>query len=128
MSKQPIIDIQKTPDVFGRTQYVPRSAGKKSKMGICQFWAYLFELNESLPRKHRMTDEEIKRQVIQEFPDRQAVVKLGPVGQKGEVTVNHYRQKYNVGRFTQGMVPKKLSKRYGLDGKEVNPRTGKPLS
>ncbi len=118
--------IQATPDSDRRNQYAPRSAGKKYGMGVCQFWAYLFELNESLPKKRKMTDEEIKRQMLLEFPDRKAVLKLGEIGKKGTVTVNHYRQLYNMGRLTSDIPPAVRSVRYSLKGLPVNPRTGKP--
>lgn len=118
--------IQATQDARARNQYAPRSAGRRYGMGVCQFWAYLFELNESLPKKKKMTDEEIKRQMLLEFPDRPAVLKLGEVGKRGQVTVNHYRQLYNMGRLTSDVVPEVRSIRYSLKGLPVNPRTGKP--
>ena len=120
------LDIRSTPDPQRRNIYTPRSKGKRYGMGICQFWAYLFQLNESLPRKRKMTDEEVKRQILLEFSHRKAVKKLGKVGEKGQVTINHYRQMYNTGRFTSGIKPTSHSRRYGEDGHCVDPRTGKP--
>lgn len=119
--------VERTPDARRKSQYAPRSAGKKYGMGICQFWAYLFELNELLPKKRKMTDEEIKRQVLAEFSGRKALVKLGNLGEKGRVTVNHYRQMYNMGRLTSNTPPKRRSYRFGLHGLRVDPRTGKDL-
>ena len=126
--------IKRTPDAPRRDRYAPKVEGKTSGLGIMLFWATLFELNEKLPKQKKMTDEEIKRQVLEEFPidevrevTRKALSKLGAVGEKGEKTVNYYRGLYNIGRCTKGIVPTVKSYRYGEDGEQVNARTGKPL-
>lgn len=128
MTSEPVvIQVKKTPDARRSTNYVPRTQGQNTGMGICEFWVYLFELNEKLPKGRKMTDEEIKRQMWIEFPERKSVHRLGPVGSKGDATVNENRQLYNRGRFTRGVPPTKKSRRYGIDGSQVNPRTGKPI-
>ena len=129
-TKNPLrnLKIRNTPDPDPPNNYYPRSEGKKYGLGICQFWVYIFELNERLPKKRKMTDEEIKRQVREEYPNRKSIKKLGPVGGRGTTTVNYHRQLYNGGRYTRGIPPKVISYRYGADGNEVNPRTGKPLT
>ena len=119
---QNLLDIRRTPDPKVIRDYAPRARGKRLNMGVCQFWAYIFELNESLPKAKRMTDAEIKRQFCEEFPDRTAAQRL----LAGEVTINHHRQLYNLGRYTRGHKPAKPSNRYTVDGVLANPRTGKP--
>ena len=120
------LGVRSTPDVKGRKS-TPRTTGKRTGMGICAFWCALFEANEALPKARKMTDEEIKRQMIQEFPSQPAIQKLGPVGQRGTVTVNQYRIMYNTGKLSNGVLPAKPSRRYTDKGELANPRTGKPL-
>jgi hypothetical protein len=122
------LKIRQTPDAKPCETRTPRTRGKTTNMGICQFWAALFELNEGLPRTRKMTDEEMKRQVLEEFPERESLKRLGAVGEKGELTVNSHRILYNGGRYTQGRVPEKKSVRYGLDGQPVDARTGKAVT
>ena len=119
------LGIKKTPDRKPKRTRAPRSKGKKTGMGICDFWSALFAANEALPRTRKMTDEEIKRQVIEEFPDRKSVQRLGKVGERGKVTINEHRLLYNLGRYTRGVKPKQLSRRYNADGNVVDGRTGK---
>jgi hypothetical protein len=116
--------IQRTSDkkTRKRSQY---TYGMRTKLGVCAFWAALFELNEALPKQKKMTDAEIKRQFLEEFPDRPSSRRLGAVGAVGEVTVNHYRQLYNRGRFTGGVPPTVPSCRYDAKGGRVDGRTGK---
>jgi len=124
--------IEKTPDPPSRVDYVPRTKGQTSGLGICMFWSAMFKANGALPKTKKMTDEEIKRKVIGEFPaenqpprTQSFLGKLGEVGQKGTVTVNAQRIMYNNGKLTSGNVPDKVSVRYNEDGEVVNGRTGK---
>ena len=126
------LGIRKTADPQVERGYTPATKGVQTGLGICLFWATLFEANEQLVKARRMTDEEIKRQVLEEFPPDQqttrtkkALLKLGAVGEKGSVTVNYHRNCYNKGRYTGGNEPKLQSKRYGPTGDVVNGRTGK---
>ena len=124
------LGIQKTPDPQVQRSHTPTTRGKETGMGICAFWSTLFLANEGLPKRRRMTDAEIKRQVLEEFPadsqpnrTKESLRKLA----EGEVTVNYYRGLYNKGRLTNGKVPEKSSKRYGDNGDEVRGKSGKPL-
>lgn len=126
------LNIQKTEDPPSRADYVPRTKPRTSKLGICRFWAALFEANESRSKRRKMTDEEIKRQVLLEFPiedqperTQSALRKLGAVGEKGSVTVNYYRNLYNKGKLTGGVRPEVQSQRYNLEGEIVNGRSGR---
>src|SRR5687768_6445848 len=89
------LGVRKTGDPMFKRLYTPKSTGKKTGFGICRFIAYLFEANELLPRSTKMTDEEIKRKLLTEFPGRPSVVKLGQVGKRGTVTINYHRNLYN---------------------------------
>ena len=104
------LGIRNTPDAKPKTVRQARTVGLRSGLGITAFWATLFKANEDLTKKKKMTDEEIKRHVIAEFPDRIAVRRLGAVGEKGEVTVNYYRILYNRGRLTHAVIPSPLSR------------------
>lgn len=119
------LGIKKTPDRKPRTTRTPRTRGVKTGLGICDFWCNLFAANELLPKKRKMTDEEIKRQVIEEFPKRDSVKKLGLVGERGTVTVNEHRLLYNRGRYTRNVVPVVRSVRYNSDGIPVDGKTGR---
>ena len=118
------LGVRRTPDPIPKRRYCARSEGIRTGLGICQFWATLFEANERLVQRKKMTDAEIKRQVAEEFPGREAVRKL----LDGVTTVNYYRRLYNKGRLTSGRIPKLPSRRYGIDGVRVNGRSGRTLT
>ena len=124
------LGIQNTPDPKTRRSYTPATRGKETGMGICAFWSTLFLANEGLPKKKRMTDAEIRRQVLAEFVPEDQPARTKESLRKlhdGEVTVNYYRGLYNKGRLTNGEVPDRVSKRYGEGGDAVKGKTGKPL-
>lgn len=116
-----------TSDPIRKNRYGPRSQGKRTGLGICRFWALLFVLNEKLDCHKKMTDAEIQRQVIQEYPDRPVARKL----QRKKITVNQHRTMYNSGRFTpeynkptDNDIEVPYSYRYNSDGRRVDGRTG----
>lgn len=122
------LGIEATPDKLAHRVYTPMTRGIQSNLGICSFWCTLFLANEGLRKSEKMTDAEIKRQVLKEFPrhqqpsrTRESLRKL----EEGIVTVNYYRSLYNKGRLTRGIVPKHQSRRYGDSGNLVHPKTGK---
>jgi hypothetical protein len=90
------LGIQRTPDETAYHPYTPKILGKRTQLGICKFFALLFILNEKLPRQRKMTDEEIKRQALIEFPNAKSIAKL----RDGQQTVNYHRDMYNRGRYT----------------------------
>jgi hypothetical protein len=111
-----ILHPQRTPD--GPKPVAHKSVGKRTSLGVCTFWAALFERNERVPQEKRMTDAELIRQVAIEFPDRPSTRKLV----QGKQTVNYHRQLYNSGRYTRGIVPKHQSRRYDEQGNVTNRR------
>lgn len=109
-----------------------RSQGGRSlNIGICSFFALLFESNESSPKKYKLTNEQIEAEVRKEYPDRKGAFfdgkRAGRRDTWGRITVNTYRQKYNKGVFTQGIPPERFSFRYDKRGMRVDSRTGKRL-
>lgn len=118
--EQLIIDsIETTPDLASTRAYSPRTRGVRTGKGIQELWIMLFELNERLPAKKKMTDEEIKRQMWIEFPHAKGVHSLGKVGERGKHTVSLYRALYNNGKFTKGKKPKIRSNRYDEKGRRM---------
>lgn len=99
---------------------VKRARGARSGMTVTKYWCYLFAANEALPPEEKLTDEEILKAMMAEFPNND----WGPFIRR-RYTVNVYRNHYNQGRFTGGVKPTTESLRY-LDGKIVNNRTGNP--
>lgn len=91
-----------------------------SGLGICAFFALLFESNELCPVKRRMTDDQLLAKVKAEFPDRTA-----EFGRGKKYTVNQYRNMYNEGRFTGAVPPAKPSFRYDSSGRTVDARLGR---
>lgn len=112
-----------------KNKYSSRTKGKNFEGGIMLWWATLFQANEALPPRKKLTDESIKEAILNEFPDLgyDAPTKLGKSGENGRETVNYYRYLYNAGRLTSGKVPEIKSYRYNKEGKRVNGRTGTRL-
>jgi hypothetical protein len=94
-----------------------------------EFIAGLFELNEILQDHKKMTDAEIRRQILQEFPNNRTAAYLKPNNKTRTLTVNYWRCFYNRGQLSPGIdKPKMPSRRYDEHGNVVNSRTGKPLT
>jgi hypothetical protein len=100
-----------------------KTKGRKTGLGVWRFWAMIFAQNETMPRHKKLTDAEIARLFCTEFPAQPLAKDLVA----GRATVNKYRRYFNQGRFTLGVVPSILSKRYDLDGNTVDARTGRLL-
>ncbi len=122
------LNVQKTPDPTHCRAYKARTHGKRTGLGVFQFMATLFIMNEQQPTKEKMTDAEIKRQIQEEFPLQAVSKNLGPKDKRGSATVNMFRLRYNRGDLTGGTIPIEQSLRYDVDGKPVNARNGKPLN
>lgn len=75
-------------------------------MGVQQFWAHLFLLNEERANdgKEPLTDDEITRAMFVAFPDRKSSQIF--------YQVNRVRQRYNRGMLTRGEVPLVRSLKY----------------
>lgn len=91
-----------------------------SGLGVCAFFATLFESNELCPVRRRMTDDQILAKAQAEFPGR-----FDDFGTGKKYTVNQYRHMYNGGRFTGTVPPEKPSFRYDSSGRIVDARLGR---
>lgn len=102
-----------------------QTTGHLSGMGICQFIAAIFEVNETLPKKKKFTDATITQMIVREFADRNPVKRLI----KGELTIGYWRTLFNQGLLTGQKhareLPQRPSRRYNAEGEMVNPRTGR---
>lgn len=120
------LTIRRTPDAK-RVVRVPGRSGH----GFFEFLEALFILNEKLPKTQKMTDTEISRQLVEEFPNSTTAQRMA--AREVNSTVNKYRTYYNRGRFHkvtgEPLTPPAVqSHRYTEDGEVANPQTGKPLS
>lgn len=83
-------------------------------VGVQAAWCAIFEANEKLAKKSKLTDEGITKVLGQAFP-----------GRKSDVfsRVQGVRRKYNTGGFTQtDGVPSTLSNRYDEEGNVTTAR------
>ena len=100
--------------------------GKETGLGICEFIGLLFEANEKLPKSRKMTDAEIKDQIIREF-EHAAKRKRSGIRRliEGKIGVGYYRTMYNKGILLR-KIPEQPSRRYSIEG-EVIPTHPGPL-
>lgn len=102
-----------------------QTKGRLCGMGICQFIATLFEVNETLPKSKKFTDETISQMILREYEGRSVVEKL----RRREVTIGYWRTLFNqgllIGSVKERKPPQIPSRRYNEDGEWINPRTGK---
>ena len=101
---------------------IRKSTGITSGMGITLFFMSIFEANEMLSPKQRLTDSTIARRVAKEFPHRKSAQDF--IADKPNKTVNSYRYRYNTGKFTRKLPPAIPSFRYNKQGQIVNFKTG----
>lgn len=105
---------------------VHKSKGKTLGLGICGFFAAIFDSNEVVSKRKKLTDEEIMVAVENEFPDRPSAHSFR--GENKTRTINEYRLRYNQGKFSpQGKMPERRSFRYNKDGERVDGRKGNRL-
>lgn len=125
-----ILNIRYTPDP--KPDIPRKTKGKSSGMGVCEFWRWLFELNEGLSQTNKMTDAEILRLLQVEFPDRPSAWQAVKEGRR---PVGHYRCRYNSGALGGRPGPSRI-KSYRYDKVErngklvmlrINGTTRKPL-
>jgi hypothetical protein len=102
-----------------------KSRGITTGLGICSYFATLFQANELAPKGRKMTDEQIAMKVEHEFPNRPGAFAYR--GQTKKRTINEYRHRYNTGKFTGGILPLLFSFRYNSSGEIVDGKTGKEV-
>ena len=113
MARRTSSKIEATP----KRKTPPRIKGRTLGLGVCGYFAVLFEANELAPKK--ITDEQIAAKIKLEFPS--AKTEIGP---GAKYTVNVYRQKYNRGIFTGHVPPERFSFRYNAQGQIIHPGKG----
>lgn len=115
-----VLELRPTPDP---NFYAPHTRGLKTRLGICLFIAQLFQLNEALPAARKISDAEILRQIVEEFPEAGLTKRL----LKRLLTVNQLRIQYNHGQLTARRRPAVVSHRFDARGRAVDGRTGTRL-
>lgn len=106
---------------------IDKSSGKVTGMGVCAYFASLFEANELVSASRKMTDAMILAKVKAEFPEGKVAKTLAKINNpaQSKMTVNGiYRYKYNHGVFTRNIPPKLVSFRYDAKGRIVDYRKG----
>lgn len=112
--------------VFTERPTVDKSCGVNTGMGVCSYFAMLFEANEQMVKGRKLTDEQITLRVRNEFPGRKGAFFTGEKRKTGgKETVNQWRQKFNKGNYSRGIPPMLRSFRYNSRGQIVDDRTGK---
>ena len=101
---------------------INKSSGSTTGMGIISYFISLFEANEFVSTKHKMSDDDIAKRIAKEYPDRESAQDF--MLNKAKKTINSYRYRYNAGYFTNGIPPRNLSLRYDNKGYPVNAKTG----
>jgi hypothetical protein len=99
--------------------------GKTSRLRYKSYWAFLFDINEHLPKDKKMTDYAIARNVQREFPTiKSAQRALKPRKSRGaQESVRYWRRQYNTGQLLHSRVSKEkyrligpVSFRFNNDG------------
>lgn len=76
--------------------------GVTSNLSIVGYIAFLFEVNEYLPKDHKLTDYQLCLAIRREFPSRKKIQRLQPVKtafNKIEDTLPYIRGRYNRGEL-----------------------------
>ena len=100
------------------------TCGKRTKLGIQEFLANVFEANELLPRSKKLTNAALESMLLEEFAHHAPLVKKVKEGR--DHIINYYRHRYNLGLLT-GKSPPTISFRYNENGLAIEPRYGKRI-
>ena len=107
-----------------KKQAAHKELGDTSGLGITAYFVMLFQSNELIAKKDKLTDIQIARRVAKEFPRRPTAQLEQFTGVDKKHTINSYRYRYNTGVFTRGIPPVNRSYRYNAQGNIVNEKTG----
>lgn len=112
--------------------------GTTSNLSIAGYLTFLFELNEYLPKRHKLTDYQIAKLLANEFPTSSMMQRLFRVvnGDRSHVcrqdTVQYYRYRYNTGILFPTRPGRKgpISFKYNSEGERISFYSAKeaPLS
>lgn len=122
------IVIQVHPDFVPRlqTHLVKNvSRGITSNLSPKGYLAFLFEINEYLPKKHKLTDYQIARAVVSEFPAHtnfQRFLDFSSVRKHAYYSVHGQRSYYNSGKLIKAQPVRKgpISFRYNSEGERLS--------
>lgn len=98
------LGVRKTGRPCQKSKPRYKTKGIRTKIGISDYWALLFEANELLPASRKLTDADILHYVQLEYPKHMPAINatLASVRQK--------RSRYNNGRLTGETKPKPETK------------------
>jgi len=117
------LTVSRSDDVDVMT--VHKSRGIKSGLGVCSFAADLLRVNEDLPKHRRMTDEEMRRIMIEEFSHRLTLARSSIRRlYERRITMGYYRTLYNMGHLIK-KKPRKLSHQFDTKGEIIPEARGK---
>lgn len=107
-------------------------------MTLTGYQAFLFEVNEYLPKHQKLTDYQLARLFANEFPHSKPMQRLLLTYNRGEAehksdTVGYYRYRYNKGYILRNKPDKRkgpISFKYNSEGERISYRgtTGKLLT
>lgn len=96
------------------------TSGKTQNFGVQASWVYVFQRNEKLSVRKKMTDKQIALWMASEFPDHDS--KFFKELRKGDTNrVQQARTRYNRGDLTLHVIPEVQSHRYDDKGKIADP-------
>ena len=109
--------------------------GVTSNLSLCGYQAFIFELNEYLPKHHKLTEFQIVQLLANEFPDSKMMQRLFKVvsGITKEKTrqdsLQYYRFRYNSGRLFPTRPGRKgpISFKYNAAGERLSFYSPKPF-
>ena len=94
--------------------------GKTEGLGVQASWVFIFQKNEKLSIRRKMTDLQIANWMVAEFPGHGSKFFIDL--RKGDLNrVQQARTRFNRGDLTQHQAPDNKSHRYGGDGKCNDP-------
>lgn len=94
--------------------------GLTQNLGVQASWVYIFQRNEKIASRNKMTDKQISLWMANEFPEHDS--KFFKDLRKGDTNrVQQARTRYNRGDLTLHVVPEIQSHRYNDKGKCSDP-------
>lgn len=126
-----IITVEVPPNLAARLQAEKVGKWKRgttSNLSIAGYLTFLFELNEYLPTRHKLTEYQIAKLLANEFPTSSMMQRLFRVvnGDRSDVrrqdTVQYYRYRYNRGILfpTHPGRIGPISFKYNINGERIS--------
>ena len=118
---------KKTPPL--KRQTADKKVGRRHKLNYCSFVFELFRINALAAKKDKMTDGEIRRQILEEFGHLKEYKERFEDEGKSITVISRLRSDYNRGRLVVAEPPPKASEvsfSYDSDGDAVNVKFTNP--